>query len=175
MPVDVPPAIVQLLAGQPLHVRGDHRRIEPLAQRAAGLGGEVERPDLLALGYARDPLAALEAELLRTLDGMPEPDPVMNTAIRLLGSGTAGVAEVAARAYVSERQLERRFAERIGYGPKTFQRIMRFQRVAGQLRRGGVGLARAAASAGYADQAHLTRESRRLAGLSPRQLVSWMG
>ena len=71
--------------------------------------------------------------------------------------------------------LAARLETRLGYGPKTFQRIMRFQRVAGELRRGGVELARAAAAAGYADQAHLTRESRRLAGLSPRQLVSWMG
>jgi AraC-like DNA-binding protein len=52
---------------------------------------------------------------------------------------------------------------------------MRFQRVLRQLRREDAGLARAAANAGYADQAHLSRESRRLAGLSPRQLVSWMG
>ena len=86
------------------------------------------------------------------------------------------MADVADRVYVSERQLERRFAERVGYGPKTFQRIARFQRAVGQLEREGSELARVAAvSAGYADQAHLTRESRRLAGLSPRELVSWMG
>ena len=84
------------------------------------------------------------------------------------------MAEVADRVYVSERQLQRRFAERVGYGPKTFQRIARFQRAVRQLGLDGAGPASAAASAGYADQAHLTRESRRLAGLSPRELVSWM-
>jgi AraC-like DNA-binding protein len=36
-----------------------------------------------------------------------------------------------------------------------------------------VELARAALLAGYADQAHLSRETRRLAGLSPRQLLDW--
>jgi transcriptional regulator GlxA family with amidase domain len=99
----------------------------------------------------------------------------MGAATALLAAGTAGVADVADRVYVSERQLERRFADRIGYGPKTFQRVARFQRAVGELRRDGAELARAAASAGYADQAHLTRESRRLSGLSPRELVSWIG
>jgi transcriptional regulator GlxA family with amidase domain len=84
------------------------------------------------------------------------------------------VAEVADRVHVSERQLQRRFAERVGYGPKTFQRIARFQRALGRLGREGGGLARTAASAGYADQAHLARETRRLAGLSPGELVSWI-
>ena len=143
----------------------------PLAAIDSALAARLET----RLGFAGDPLAALEVELLRALGGLPEPDPVTSAAVRLLGTGSAAVADVAAQVYVSERQLQRRFAERIGYGPKTFQRIMRFQRVAGELRRGGVELARAAAAAGYADQAHLTRESRRLAGLSPRQLVSWMG
>jgi AraC-like DNA-binding protein len=127
------------------------------------------------LAAARDPLAALEQELLRSLEGFGDPDPVVSGATALLAVGTAGVADVADRVYVSERQLERRFAERVGYGPKTFQRVARFQRAVGQLGRNGAEIARAAAAAGYADQAHLTRESRRLAGLSPRELVSWIG
>ena len=126
------------------------------------------------LAAAQDPLDAFQHELLRSLAELGEPDPVVRAATTLLAGDSAGVAEVAERVYVSERQLQRRFVERVGYGPKTFQRIARFQRAVGQLGRDGAVLARAAASAGYADQAHLTRESRRLAGLSPRELVSWM-
>jgi AraC-like DNA-binding protein len=139
------------------------------------------RPALAArldarLAGARAPLAALERELLRSIDALGEPDPVVEAATALLAAGRSpGVADVADRVYVSERQLERRFAERVGYGPKTFHRIARFQRAVDQLGRDGAELARAAAAAGYADQAHLTRESRRLAGLSPRELVSWIG
>jgi AraC-like DNA-binding protein len=138
------------------------------------------RPALAApldarLAGARDPLAALEQELLRALDGLGEPDRLVRAAAALLGGGSLGVADAAARVYLSERQLQRRFVERVGYGPKVFQRVVRFQRAVRQLRREGVGLAGAAASAGYADQAHLTRESRRLSGLTPRELVSWMG
>jgi AraC-like DNA-binding protein len=125
------------------------------------------------LAEAGDPLAALQQELMRSFADLGEPDPVVRAATTLLAGEPARVAEVAKRVYVSERQLQRRFAERVGYGPKTFQRIARFQRAVGRL--GNAGLAGAAASAGYADQAHLTRETRRLAGLSPRELVSWMG
>ena len=140
---------------------------------------DAVRPALVArldarLEGAGDPLAVLQQELMRSVADLGEPDPVVRAATTLLAGGSAGVAEVADRVYVSERQLQRRFAERVGYGPKTFQRIARFQRAVGQLGLDGARLASAAASAGYADQAHLTRESRRLAGLSPRELVSWM-
>jgi AraC-like DNA-binding protein len=126
------------------------------------------------LADAPDPSAALQAELARAVADLAEPDPVVRAATELLAGGSAAVAEVADRLYVSERQLQRRFAELVGYGPKTFQRIARFQRAVAQLGRSGAGLARAAASSGYADQAHLARESRRLSGLTPRELVSWM-
>jgi AraC-like DNA-binding protein len=125
------------------------------------------------IAAARDPLAALQDELTRVLADLDEPDPVVRDAAELLGRGSS-VAEVADRVYVSERQLQRRFAELVGYGPKAFQRIARFQRALRVLGRDSGGLARAATSAGYADQAHLTRESRRLAGLSPRELAGWI-
>jgi len=70
-----------------------------------------------------------------------------------------------------ERQLRRRFDERVGYGPKTLAANLRFQRLVAELRSARLELAAAAAAAGYADQAHLSRESLRLAGLSPRELA----
>ena len=73
---------------------------------------------------------------------------------------------------LSERQLRRRFADAVGYGPKTLARVLRFQRFL-ELARGGDDLARLAFAAGYADQAHLTRECGRLAGRTPpAQLVA---
>ena len=79
----------------------------------------------------------------------------------------------AARTFVSERALQRRFAQDVGYGPKLLQRVLRFQRFMRELAAPPVELARAGLLAGYADQSHLSRETRRLAGLSPRQLTYW--
>jgi AraC-like DNA-binding protein len=161
------PALLRLPASELVDAHVPLDAIEP------GLAARLDA----RLAESRDPreaIAALEDELMRSLRGLAEPDPMVCAAASMLGDDSATVADVAARVFVSERQLQRRFAERIGYGPKTFQRIARFQRVVRQLSGEGVEFARAAASAGYADQAHLTRESRRLAGLSPRQLVDWM-
>jgi AraC-like DNA-binding protein len=72
---------------------------------------------------------------------------------------------------VSERQLRRRFRTAVGYGPKTLARVLRFGRFVDAIDRGRTDLARLALDAGYADQAHLTRETTRLAGLPPAQLM----
>ncbi len=75
---------------------------------------------------------------------------------------------------VSERQARRRFHEHVGYGPKTLQRILRMQRVLWLLSRASPprSLASLAQAAGYADQAHLTRETRALTGQLPTTLVT---
>jgi AraC-like DNA-binding protein len=78
------------------------------------------------------------------------------------------VRDVARDLAISERQLRRRFAAAVGYGPKTLERVLRFGRFVEAIdRRGGTELAALALDTGYADQAHLTRETVRLTGLSP--------
>jgi AraC-like DNA-binding protein len=74
---------------------------------------------------------------------------------------------------VSERQLHRRFSAAIGYGPKMFQSILRFQRLLNTAREKGAeqSLAELAAITGYADQAHMTRDVHRLADLRPTVLL----
>jgi transcriptional regulator GlxA family with amidase domain len=89
------------------------------------------------------------------------------------GSVTMGLADDIA---LSERQLRRRVEGAVGYSPRTLARIVRFQRFLRAARtspRARVDLAGLAAATGYADQAHLTRESRRLGGLPPAALLAW--
>jgi AraC-like DNA-binding protein len=100
------------------------------------------------------------------------PDPLLVRATAALADGKASVAELAPALGVSERQLGRRFDATVGYGPKTLQRVLRFRRVLAELSaRPGSDLASVAYQAGYADQAHLTRETVRLAGRTPTMLV----
>ena len=68
---------------------------------------------------------------------------------------------------MSERQLRRRCEVAIGYGPKTLDRVLRFQRFRCLRDRRAASLAQLAFESGYADQAHLTREYLRLAGTTP--------
>jgi AraC-like DNA-binding protein len=131
----------------------------------------------VGLDAARTPAQAMRAfvrEIARRIDEFAEPDAAVAEAVSLLGEPGTRVADAARRVYVSERQLRRRFDERIGYGPKTLQRVLRFQRLKGMLERPDADLARAALAAGYADQAHLTRECNELAGLTPSALAAWL-
>jgi transcriptional regulator GlxA family with amidase domain len=69
--------------------------------------------------------------------------------------------------------LRRRFHDAVGYGPKTLQRVLRLRRfLALAEATAAPDLARAAAEAGYADQAHLTNECGELAGLTPAALLA---
>ncbi|KUL53333.1 AraC family transcriptional regulator [Streptomyces sp. NRRL F-4489] len=73
------------------------------------------------------------------------------------------VAEVARLVGMGERQLRRHSLAVFGYGPKTLARVLRLVRAL-ELARAGVPYAEVAARAGYADQAHLAREVKSLAG-----------
>jgi len=73
---------------------------------------------------------------------------------------------------VSERTLRRQCDELFGYGPKTLDRILRFQRFQALARTDSdEGLACLALRAGYADQAHLTREVQSLCGMTAGEFV----
>jgi AraC-like DNA-binding protein len=73
------------------------------------------------------------------------------------------------------RRLERRFQHTFGVTPKMLMRLARLQLALFQLQRRNLAaaghLAAVAKAAGYADQAHLARETRQLAGLAPTQLA----
>ncbi|WUH96298.1 helix-turn-helix domain-containing protein [Spirillospora sp. NBC_00431] len=127
-------------------------------------GGEADR---LAetVAAARDPRAALVAAMR---ERMRPADPLVGPVVA--GLVARSVRDVAGDLGISERQLRRRSLAAFGYGPKTLQRVLRFQRAL-SLARAGEPLAGAAFAAGYADQAHLAHEVRDLAGEPVRNLL----
>jgi AraC-like DNA-binding protein len=103
------------------------------------------------------------------------PDPLVLAATRRLGFPGSRVDELAYALGISERQLRRRFHAAVGYGPKTLDRVLRFRRLVSQAQavsEGEVDLARLAADLGYADQAHMSRDSVRLTGMPPARLAA---
>jgi AraC-like DNA-binding protein len=151
--------------GLPLaHLRD--QRID-LADAVPGLARQL--PADLTPAAALTALTALSAQLVTAAP----PDGLVVAGTRLLASSAASVTDLSLALAVSERQLRRRFDVAVGYGPKTMQRVLRFRRVIGELTATphSVDLAGLAVRAGYADQAHLTRETTRLAGLPPAALA----
>jgi AraC-like DNA-binding protein len=99
-------------------------------------------------------------------------DPAVLHAAHLLRDPAMTTEQTAGATGVSPRHLRRRFHAAVGYGPKTLQRVIRFRRFVSKVDAGEVAdLAALAASTGYADQAHLTRECVQFAGLTPAALV----
>jgi AraC-like DNA-binding protein len=140
-----------------------------LADRAVPLGAvwEAEIEERVAAGG----LPALVQEVRRRLRAAERVDPLARAAALGLARPGARVSALGEQLNISERQLRRRFADAVGYGPKTLARILRFQEFLRLAQRGG-DLAGLAFTAGYADQAHLTRECVRLSGRTPAALVA---
>jgi len=144
------------------------------------LDQRVDAADLPAVPGRRLPGSLAPAEALRRMARIAAelvterpPDRLVLDAVHLLGRPGARADLVAARLGIGERQLRRRCQAAVGYGPRMLTRVLRFRRFLSRIEAAGADadLAGLAAETGYADQAHLTRESTRLAGLPPAALA----
>lgn len=118
---------------------------------------------------ARDPGRELESIARRRLCASEDVGPLRGRVVVELRRGR-DVAATARAVGLSERQLHRRCREVFGYGPKLLSRVLRLQRAL-RLARCGTPFAEVAGAAGYADQAHLARETRALAGVPLTELL----
>jgi AraC-like DNA-binding protein len=136
---------------------------------ARGLPATVRLPATLSPAEA----AARILDLTGTLIADSRPDRAISEAAFLLRDPTARTEDVGERVGLSQRQFRRRSHAAAGYGPKTLQRILRFRRFVRLLDQSTEPqeLATLAATTGYADQSHLTRECAVLSGLTPTALA----
>jgi AraC-like DNA-binding protein len=112
--------------------------------------------------------AELSARLHRPL--LMHPAVAQALACRTGGWGPSRVAEVQRQAGYSPRHFIALFRAAVGLTPKHYYRIKRFTTALQSLASSNAsGLADLAASAGYSDQAHLTREFREFSGVTPTQ------
>jgi AraC-like DNA-binding protein len=109
----------------------------------------------LDVGTALQPRALAIATALEGALSAPVPD-----------RGTS-VAALAAAVGVVPRTLQRHFRNRTGLAPKRYAAVRRFSGALRQVALGHGSFAHIASDAGYSDQAHLTADLGRHAGLSP--------
>lgn len=117
----------------------------------------------------------LEGWLVRRLTDGPRVDPVVARAFMLLAAsqGRLRVGPLCAELGVSARHLSRRFSAQIGLAPKAVARQLRFAAVRRRLEAPGErSWAELAHETGYFDQAHLIREFRELAGITPTEFLA---
>jgi len=126
-----------------------------------------------ASDLGRGGLRALEAVCAEAADDGPLAlgpwGPAESTAVARAAAAALPLPVAARRVGFSERSLRRYCHEVYGYGFATLRRILRFTRAV-QLVEAGRPLASVADLAGYADQAHMSREFGAFAGTAPGRL-----
>jgi len=118
------------------------------------------------------------AGLLRGL--CPAEDPVAGQVAELAelitsDQGLCRVAQLAEVSGLTERRLQRMFADYVGVSPKWVMRRARLHEAALRAEAGGaaaVNWAALAAELGYADQAHLTRDFTATIGVPPTRYAA---
>ncbi len=86
------------------------------------------------------------------------------------------VGNLASHVGGSVRTLHRRMRTATGFPPKRFMAMQRFRRSVYEIATRGAGLSAIAFNLGFSDQAHLTREFRRHAGVTPGAFKqAWRG
>ena len=122
-------------------------------------------------------IALIEAFLLVNLR-KPALDEALVAACKeaMARQGRITVAELAVHAGLSVRQLQRRFADRIGTEPKLFLELIRFQRAFELMDQSGaspdwIAIAHAA---GFYDQSHFIKDFKSFTGLAPTDYLARM-
>lgn len=113
---------------------------------------------------------ALLQDAIRTRQPEARPvDPVASHVARRLAAEQVPVIALAREVGLSERQLHRRCLTALGYPPSRLARLLRLHRflVLARTSPADVTLAELAVTVGYADQAHLSRDSCALVGRVP--------
>lgn len=119
-----------------------------------------------------DVFARFDAVLLAHAASVQPAPARIDAALALIAAsrGILGIEQAADAFGTGRRQFERMFLEAVGIAPKLFSSIVRFHRAGRLLQETDAArmtLADIAYACGYADQSHMNRDFRRLAGMAP--------
>lgn len=148
-----------------------------LAARMVPLEDLLGRPVLrLRERLAEEPdwsrrLDLAEAFVRARLAARPPASPVPGHAYAWLSAshGRMKIGSIARQLGCSRRHLADSFRHEFGLGPKTVGRLIRFRRAVALAQEGTESWAGVAAAAGYADQAHMSRDFAAFAGAPPER------
>ncbi|MFC5467476.1 helix-turn-helix domain-containing protein [Cohnella suwonensis] len=135
------------------------------ADMAAKLAGRASFPQRIAL---------FERDGLRLVTGDVRAAGIVGYCLATMHrtGGSVTVRELAADTGYSERYLRTKFEHSLGFPPKLYNRIVRFQQALEGVVRGVAPLSDVAAGGGYFDQAHFMKDFKSFSLMTPSQIRS---
>lgn len=123
-------------------------------------------------------IEVIESFLLACLTAR-RPDGLLRRAVRLMqvqaqNDASSALAEITEALGIGDRQLERKFKEWVGFGPKKFARLLRFRQALERLNHAPQDKVKVL-SAGFYDPSHLHKEIKAFTGLTPQALARLTG
>ena len=155
----------RFLAEPATQLCGEETDLELLLGREA----QTLRERLMEVSGPESKFALLESFLRGRLGAAPLHPAVRSMLLEIRRHGTAcSLAEASKATGLSDRRVRDLFREEIGVSPKSFLRILRFQRAVQQLHQGTeLPWAELALACGYYDQSHFANEFHEFSGISP--------
>lgn len=99
----------------------------------------------------------------------------LNLAAHLIrkSDGLITVEDLSSKVFISKRQLEREFKQKIGMSPKSYMQLARLNKVNRIIKEGKrVELGDIAYICGYSDQAHFIRDFKKFTGEAPKVFIN---
>ena len=133
---------------------------------------------LFATEQLSERVAIVQSELAQTEpESCTVPEAVQDMLYLMASSnGELEISEIAETLCYSERHLNRMFSETLGYAPKMFARITRFQAALHTMMQQSheeKSISDYITMFHYADQAHFQRECKEFTGLTPKHFVDY--
>jgi len=99
----------------------------------------------------------------------------LNLAVNLIrkSDGLISVNDLSNKVFISKRQLEREFKQKIGMSPKSYMRLARLNKVNRLIIEGKrINLSDLSYICGYSDQAHFIRDFKEFTGEAPKVFIN---
>jgi AraC-like DNA-binding protein len=119
-------------------------------------------------------IEALNTTLLAALDSQDRHHDVIDALIKTVGDASQSTHNLSKALSRSSRTVNRIWQKLVGVSPRSYAKLMRFHSSL-ELINAGRPLAWVANECGFADQSHMARQIKDIAGLSPSHLRGWLG
>jgi len=117
-------------------------------------------------------LSIINQFLEQRLTQFERPEVIQATKIIFKTKGQINIKQLSEKLSLSQRQFERKFKEHVGFTPKSFSRIVRFNALLWNYKKENASLTEIAYDFGYYDQAHFIQDFKQFSGYNPKTYFS---